>query len=304
LATRELFVEGTRIARGLPKTDDLIAARDLAVPLALIPSAYAVLLVTNFHALACIVAVLMISKAQYALLLIGHEAVHYSTFTNKRLNDFVGSYLCFGPVGVGFNIARAAHLDHHRFLLTEKDVKLDQQLAEPTRRNLIRHLLRPLFGYYLFKGGLRLLGFTIETRVKPTYTVTPSQRRADLTAIGVSSLVLFAVLTAFDWRLYPLFWVAPLFTVTAFLHNARAMLDHVRMPEEPEDLLYSYKVRWYDRMLFGTLSYRHAEHHLWPHVPHHQLPQLEPVARRMPNVVYRPSSFRCMLDYYKALPRT
>jgi fatty acid desaturase len=304
LAERQLLLEGKRIARTLPKAVDLIAVRDLAVPLTLVPAAYALLLATNFHVAAWVISVLMVSKAQLSLLLLGHEAVHNSVFRNKRLNDFVGAYICFGPVGVGFNIARAAHLDHHSYLLTERDVKLDQQLAVPTRRNLIRHLLRPLFGFYLFKGALRLVGFTIETRVKAAYSLTSAQRMADIRAIVISSLFLFATLTAIDWRLYLFYWIAPLFTVTAFLHNARAMLDHVRMPDEPEGLLYSYKVNWYDRMLFGTLSYRHAEHHLWPQVPHHQLARLEPVTRQMAGIVHRPSSFGCMARYFKELPTT
>lgn len=302
MTNRQLFLEGKQIARTLPKAVDLMAVRDLAVPLVMVPAAYALLLATNFHVVAWVISVLMISKAQLALLLLGHEAIHDSLFRNRKLNDFVGAYICFGPVGVGFNIARAAHLDHHGYLLTERDVKLDQQLAVPTRWNLIRHLLRPLFGYYLFKGALRLVGITVETRVKVAYTVTSAQRAADIRAIVISSLLLFATLTAIDWRLYLLCWIAPLFTVTAFLHNARAMLDHVRMPDEPEGLLYSYKVRWYDRMLFGTLSYRHAEHHLWPQVPHHQLARLEPVTRQMPGIVYRLSSFGCMARYFQELP--
>jgi fatty acid desaturase len=279
-----------------------MGVRDLALPAGLIAVAFTLLIASGFNAAACVLAFLMITKAQYSLLLSGHEAVHHSLFRSKKLNDVMGAYVCFGPMGVGFNVARAAHLDHHKYLLTERDVKLDQQIPNPTKHKLIAHLLRPLFGYYLIKGALRVIGVTFESRVKPTYVVTPGQRRADQCSILISSLVLLLVFSAIDWRLYILFWTGPLFTLLAFLHNMRAMLDHVRMPDEPEGVLYSYHVHWFDRLLVGTQQYRHAEHHLYPHVPHHKLALLEPITSQMPTVRYRRSTLSCLFQYYRMLP--
>jgi fatty acid desaturase len=299
---RALFKEGARLASSLPRASNLMGLRDLALPCALVAIAFTLLLQTHFNLFACVLGFFIISKAQYSLLLSGHEATHYLLFTDKRLNDLAGRYLCFAPMGVGFNIARAAHLDHHKYLLTEKDVKLDQQIANPTKRKFILHILRPLFGYYLIKGGLRIFGVTVESRVKPVYVVTPAQRQADQLSIIFTSLTLLVLFSALDWRLYLIFWLGPLFTLLAFLHNMRAMLDHMRMPDEPEGLLYSYKIRWFDRLLIGTQQYRHAEHHLYPHVPHHKLARLEPITRQMPSVAYRRSTLGCLIRYYRMLP--
>src|SRR5260221_3205973 len=133
----DLWSEGARFARTISKPSDLRGALDIALPIALVGLAITLLLITGFHWAACIVAFFMFSKAQYSLLLSGHEATHYLLFTNRRLNDLAGALICFGPMGVGFNMARAAHLDHHRYLLTEKDVKLDQQIANPTKGRLV-----------------------------------------------------------------------------------------------------------------------------------------------------------------------
>lgn len=300
--TDYLFQQGAAIARQIPKASDVRGVLDIALPAALLVLAYTLLLWTEFHILACIAAFFMVSKAQFSLLLSGHEATHYSLFTNRRLNDFAAAFVCFGPMGVGFNIARAAHLDHHRYLLTERDLKIEQQVHEPTKRRLIVHLLLPLFGHYILKGVLRLAGLAAAGRARPTFVVTPAQRRMDIVSIMVPSLVLLAAFTAIDWRLYIFFWTGPLFTLTAFFLNMKAMMDHARMPDETEGLLYTYDIHWYDRLIFGTQQHRHAEHHLWPHVPHHKLALLSPVTSRMDDVRSRGSMLACLIRYYQSLP--
>jgi fatty acid desaturase len=297
------FRLGAEIARGNAVASDFISLRDLALWLSLIVASYALLIAANFHFVACIAAYFMISKAQLSLLLSGHEAIHYSLFRNKRLNDLVGAWLCFAPMGVGYNVARAAHLDHHRYLLTEQDAKLDHQIENPTRRRLTVRLLGPLFGLYLWKGLLRIVGLSWTSRAKPTFLVSASGRRADLASIVVSGLVMFASLTLLDWRLYPFFWLAPLFTVAAFFHNIKGLLDHVQLPGEPDDLLYSYRVTLLDRLFLPTQQARHAEHHLYPHVPYHRLQKIGPVVRRMSDVRERHGELASLLQYYRMLPR-
>jgi fatty acid desaturase len=302
--SRALFKEGARIARQKSEANDFNAIRDLSLFVFLIFAAYGLLIWMRFDWLAVVVAYFLVAKGQNGLLLSGHEAIHNSLFHNKKLNDLIGTYLCFAPLGVGYNRARAAHLDHHIYLLTERDEKLDQQIENPTRLAFLAHLFLPLLGAYLFKGLLRILGWAPSRRAKPAYHLSDTLRRRDRVSIIISNLVLLTCLTAIDWRFYLLFWVGPLLTVTAFFHNAKAFLDHARLSHESEsEKLFSYKTAWFDHLFFGTQQARHAEHHLYPHVPYYRLSEVEHVVRKLPTVQYRGSYTGFLFAYYGDLAR-
>jgi fatty acid desaturase len=298
---RSLRKEGARLARGLAKPEDLVSARDLCLNLLLVILTYTLLVQTEFYWVSCVFAFFAVAKAQNSLLLSGHEAIHHSLFSDKRWNDLIGNYACFAPMGVGFLRARAAHLDHHNYLSTERDEKIDYRLVNPTRSAFLWHIFRPLLGSYVWKGVLRRLGLEPSRRAKTAYAFSVEQARSDTRSIVVASLVLFAVLAVIDWKLFIFFWIAPLLTTTAFFHHAKAFLDHALGPDETDEVLYSYRVTWFDRLFFGVQQAHHAEHHLYPHVPYHRLHELTPVTSRMRDVRYRAGYFSELLGYYRAL---
>jgi fatty acid desaturase len=300
-AERSLRKEGARLARGLSKPGNLVSARDLCLDFAIVVITYTLLVQTQYYWPLCVLAFLAVAKAQNSLLLSGHEAIHHSLFSNKRCNDLVGNYVCFAPVGVGFLRARAAHLDHHNYLSTERDEKIDFRLVNPTRSSFLRHIFRPLLGSYAWKGVLRRLGMEPSKRAKTAYAFSPEQARSDTLSIVIASVVLFAALAAIDWRLYVFFWIGPLLTTTAFFHHAKAFLDHALQPGETDEVLYSYRVTWFDRLFFGVQQAHHAEHHLYPHVPYHRLDELTPITSRMREVRYRAGYFAELVSYFRAL---
>jgi fatty acid desaturase len=298
---RSLRKEGARLARGLSKPGNLVSTRDVCLNLLLVILTYTLLVQTGFYWVSCVLAFFAVAKAQNSLLLSGHEAIHHSLFSNKRWNDLIGNYICFAPVGVGFLRARAAHLDHHNYLSTERDEKIDYRLVDPTRSTFLWHIFRPLLGSYVWKGVLRRLGLEPSRRAKTAYAFSVEQARSDTLSIVIASVVLFAALAAIDWRLFIFFWVGPLLTTTAFFHHAKAFLDHALRPGETDDALYSYQVTWFDRLFFGVQQAHHAEHHLYPHVPYYRLRELTPITRRMRDVRYRSGYFAELLSYYCAL---
>jgi len=294
---RDAMKERAAAARSVATISETASVVDLLFFYGLLAGAYAVVVLTDFNWFACLLALFAVAKAQNGLMLSGHEAVHRLLFRNRSLNDAVAAYLCFGPMGVGFERARASHLDHHRYLLSERDEKLDQQIEQPSKSRYLRHLFVPLFGSYLLRAALRFTGYPIARRAKPGFSLDATAQRRDLTAIIVSTLVLFALMTAIDWRLYPFFWLLPLLTVTAFFHNAKGFLDHARFSDEPEDLLYSYRITRLDRLFFGCQQARHAEHHLYPFVPYRRLRDLEPLVDSDPAVKPRRGYFQTLLEY-------
>lgn len=296
-ADSALFKQAAEKALAYRNVSNWHGLYELAFFWGLIVGAYALLLAADFHWAACLVAFAVVAKAHNGLLLCGHEAVHKLLFGNARLNEFAGQYLSFAPMGVGFHRARLSHIDHHHYLLTARDEKLDQQLEYPGFRSFVKHVTAPLFGSYVLKFVGRFLGVRVKRRARPEFTYPPELARADLRAIILTQLVLLPVLTLIDWRLYLLFWALPLVTLTAVLHNAKGFLDHLRWPEEAEGMLYSYRPHWLDRLLFGIQQMNHAEHHLFPHVPHYRLRHLSQWVDQLSMVRRRQGYFQTLLRF-------
>jgi fatty acid desaturase len=97
-----------------------------------------------------VLAFLVVSSRQQALLNCEHEAVHRKFLPSRRWNDLVGTFLCAAPVGSPFGAAGARHLSHHRLLATDEDPdrELHSGEAKRTRRGLVRYFVGGLMGGY------------------------------------------------------------------------------------------------------------------------------------------------------------
>ena len=276
---------------------------DLAGYWTLIAAAFTLVVATGFHWFAVMVAFIAVAKAQNSLLLVGHEAIHYLVVRDRRVNDWAGEFLTYAPMGIGFRRARLSHLYHHRAPLTEADEKIDQQLSVPSRGAYVRHLAAPLFGSYVATALSRFLGLKLNRRARPQFTQSARSARSDVIGIIIVQVVLVSVLSAIDWRLYAFFWILPLVTLTAFFHRAKGFIDHAMLPGESPSLAYSYRVGALDRIFFGTQQAYHAEHHLFPGVPHYRLRMIFARESDLPFMRRRGSYFGFLVAYYRALAR-
>ena len=177
-----------------------------------------------------VLAFLVVSSRQQALLNCEHEAVHRKFLPSRRWNDLVGTFLCAAAVGSPFGAARARHLSHHRLLGDGEDP--DRELydgpGKRTRRGLARHFIGGLLGGY---AGMVLMGPPAVRSSRST-----GSARRDLLSLVVTQLAIaaaFALLTT-PW-LYPALWLAPLATVTALCHLVRSFVEHAVTDAEMED---------------------------------------------------------------------
>lgn len=300
---RDLFQQGLDLARKNATVSDTRAVLDFFLFFGLLSGVYSLLLMTDFHWVTCILAFIVVAKVQNGLLLSSHEASHDLLFSNKRLNDWFGEYICSASFGFGYRRAKAAHMDHHKYLLSVRDHKIDQQIETPTLRRYLAHIFKPLLGSYLLKFLARHLGINVKSRAETEFTYTPEMAKADARGIILIQLALFIVLTALDWRLYIFFWALPVVTLTAFFHNAKGFLDHAALPDESTGKLYSYNVTWLDRLFFGTQQAYHAEHHYYPWVPYYRLKNLRGIIEKMPDVRIRKGYFDFLLGYGRMMRR-
>jgi len=112
----------------------------------------------------------------------------------------------------------------------------------------------------------------------------PAVERSFLNLAGIS-IVQLAILGCFylagHWMLYPLLWLAPLFTILPTLNRLRTIAEHTparRPAPGAGDIGACTRTTLGLRLVRALLaplnfSY-HFEHHLLPGVPFHQLPAL------------------------------
>src|SRR5262249_53842644 len=97
--------------------------------------------------LTVVVALLVIGARQLGFAVLMHEAAHGTLLRNRRLNDWVGNWLCAYPVWSDITPYRPYHLAHHAKNWTAEDPDLG--LANPfpiTHASLRRKVWRDLSG--------------------------------------------------------------------------------------------------------------------------------------------------------------
>jgi len=78
-------------------------------------------------------ALLIGSRLQFLAVLM-HDACHHTLFSNRLVNDFVGTYFVSYPLGIDLALYRASHLRHHRFINTPEDRDYVFQTSDPDQR--------------------------------------------------------------------------------------------------------------------------------------------------------------------------
>jgi fatty acid desaturase len=252
-----------------------------------------------------VLAFLVVSSRQQALLNVEHECIHGKLTRGRRLNTFVGRFLCASPVGSPYEASRARHLSHHRLLATPDDPDHDLHAGpgKQTRAGMFKHFAGGLVGGY---AGMVLMGPPRADGMPKA----PGSARRDVLSLAVTQAVVAAGLTlAFDWWVYPALWLAPLVTVTVLGHLIRSFAEHAITDDEaPEhsNRLITIHSNWLERFLVAPYSMNyHAEHHLLPSVP---APRLKRLHQRLggradlPPVLIRSSYGQALRRYVRALP--
>lgn len=237
------------------------------------------------HPLTWFVAFLIVGRCQHALAVLMHDAAHYRLFENRWWNDFVGHWLCARPIASHLVAYRTVHLRHHKYLLTEKDPDLSLSLPFPCgRASWWRKLLRDATGIsaltmrgYLTvdraSGRVRLARGNLLRR----WTWSTAIQRA-LVALGVGALFWWG----YGWAFVALWWL-PLMTVYQVILRVRGVLEHAAVPDRLDPLRNARTIVTRNPIAKFFLNPHHVayhlEHHLYPAVPHYNLPRLHQALR-------------------------
>ena len=199
--------------------------------------------------------------------ILGHEAVHRTLFSSRRLNDWVGRWLLSYPAFVAFELYRRGHIAHHRDELGPDEPDMALYAGYPiSRDSLRRKLVRDatgVSGWKILKGLFRGLR-------------KPRTRPVAIRIFGVQLAVL-AVATAFGRPELYLLWFGAYMTQWRVTNRLRALAEHAGMTRSSDRRETTHVVRQGPLARFFMVPYNvgyHLAHHVDMGVPCWNLKQM------------------------------
>lgn len=211
-----------------------------------------------------------------------HETVHRTAFETQWLNDAVAR-VCSLALALPADWFRYFHFAHHRFT---QDPENDPELAFPKPETLRQYLVH-VSGIPLWWGHLKTLYANAAGGSQESYV--PPKGRPKVSAEARAMIVFYAVLILlavyFQLSVLLYVWIIPALLGQPFL-RLYLLAEHGRCPFVANMLenTRTTLTNWVVRKLAWNMPF-HAEHHAYPGVPFHQLPQFHALIERYLKVV-------------------
>lgn len=202
-----------------------------------------------------------------------HECTHQTPFATPWINECVGR-ACALVLLLPFLWFRYFHLAHHRYT---NDPERDPELADPGRPDTPKAYLLYVTGWGYWKSVMTTLVTNAAGRAEAEYL--PKSRRTAMAWEARIMLALYAV--ALLLAPVPLFWLwmLPLLTGMPFL-RLYLLAEHGHCAQVA-NMLENTRTTFTNRIvrfIAWNMPY-HAEHHAYPAVPFHKLPEFHRVTR-------------------------
>ena len=198
-----------------------------------------------------------------------HECTHKTPFASARLNDVVG-HGCGVILCQPFLWFRYFHLTHHRWTnIPGKDPELDAPKPE-TWPEWLWHVSGVTFWAAMGRVVVRLAF----GRERPDYLPEKARRAAEIEARCLIFVYILVLLSLFVSSIALWIWILPMLIGQPFL-RLYLLAEHGDCPQVA-DMFDNTRTTYTSRLirfLAWNMPY-HAEHHVWPMVPFHRLPDL------------------------------
>ncbi len=204
-----------------------------------------------------------------------HECTHRTPFRTQGLSDWVGR-ICGLLIFLPFEWFRYFHLAHHRFTnIAGRDPEL--ATAKPaTRPAWVWHVI----GLGVWWGNAKLLLRLVAGRERAEYLPPNAIPRMEREARVMLALYLLAALSLFWTPLLLWIWIVPVLIGQPLL-RIYLLAEHGDCPQvanmfENTRTTFTTAVV---RFVTWNMPY-HVEHHVFPAVPFHHLPELHALIRQ------------------------
>ncbi|MBZ9674881.1 fatty acid desaturase family protein [Mesorhizobium sp. ES1-1] len=211
-----------------------------------------------------------------------HETVHRTAFETPWLNDVVAR-ICSLALALPADWFRYFHFAHHRYT---QDPDNDPELAFPKPETLRQYLVH-VSGIPLWWGHLKTIYANALGDSQESYVPTKGRPKVRAEARAMIGFYAVLLLLAVYFRLTVLLyiWIIPALLGQPFL-RLYLLAEHGRCPFVANMLenTRTTLTNWVVRKLAWNMPF-HAEHHAYPGVPFHQLPQFHALIERHLKVV-------------------
>jgi len=229
-------------------------------------------------------AIVLIATRQQACFVLAHDAAHYRLFKARWLNDLIGR-LVATPVGISMCTYRVVHRLHHNHLYQRQDPDIPLHAGYPRGRTyLLKKLVRDLAGLTAYKTyayffGAPAINDARDDANRPLNDTSPALRQAArrdrwvVVAFHITAPLL--AIWAGLGMAYFLLWLLPLVTVLQAILRFRAILEHGAVGDLSSPFTAARTnlgPAWLRWLLFPHQVNYHIEHHLYPAIPHYNLP--------------------------------
>jgi fatty acid desaturase len=268
---------------------------------------------------------LFISARQYGLAILLHDAQHTLLHPARIMNTRIATWLISAPLGTEFAGSQKSHLEHHSHL-GEVDRDPDYALycygkPTPKQNNLQVILLfaARIVGGKVFSmllanagpgqpaaGDACARGGRARSNEMALRLFQAGRRFGPMILVQLLFLACFTI--AFGWWGYFALWFLPLATLAVFYNDFRIFCEHSLVGREAvskDERMISFISNPLERFFIAPNHMNHhAEHHLFPFVPHSHLPALRRVIRACPelneSITWRRSYFGHLAAYLKS----
>jgi fatty acid desaturase len=235
-----------------------------------------------WHPMLYVFAVAFIGSRQHALLVLMHDGVHYRLLRNRRLNDWMSEVILAWPHLVTARQYRKNHFAHHKYLNTEQDPDLKRRKGDPA---WVFPQAIPALAKSLFRdvSGLNAPGML---------KLAASVASADTVSTGFLALrygfyaaVLGIIVYTGALEGFALYWVVPMFTWLMLVMRIRGIAEHhaIEQPDGAYPRTRTTHPTWLERIFLAPKNVNyHIEHHFFPSVPFHRLPELHAILMSKP----------------------
>ena len=206
-----------------------------------------------------------------ALFAVVHETVHYTAFNSRRLNEIV-AWFAAAPSLLNADFYRQFHFAHHRHL---QDPARDPELNPLPPDGIGRYLVR-IFGLQYWGIRLRVAWAIARGRLDRFWFIAEAQKRSVIRSVRLMLLfdaALLFVPLAFGSLAPLLYWIGPMILAQPILRLI-LVTEHTgcTMDDNPLTNTRTTLASWPLRLVHWNMPF-HAEHHLYPSIPFHALPQ-------------------------------
>ena len=228
-------------------------------------------------------AVLVIGTRQLGLFVLMHDGAHAIMHKNRKVNDWVATWLCSGTL----RQYRPYHLQHHRFVQQSEDPDLVLSAPFPiTRASLARKVVRDLTGQTFIKQRFGHIVQRIEARSagESALALFSEEVAKDRRFLIGNALGFLLFAAAGFWWVWLLMWLLPMMTWLPLVFRVRNIAEHALVIKDESDPLRHARTthaNFVERLLVAPywVNY-HGEHHMFTSIPCWNLTKAHHLLRR------------------------